>query len=199
MSVRTLFGPGTFVLGGASVLLVGLLAIGFLLPSEWEASAERVLDVPADSLLTYLDSPEGWRLWTTWPDSATRSGPVRGAGAAMAWANREIGSGTFRIVEASSEAVSYVVEVEGVGGALTTGGTLTLEGAPGRTRLTWHERGDLGPNPLMGWWGLTMERAQSRELAMSLDQLAAVLDGIPYEPLPLEGARPATTDSAPSR
>lgn len=190
MSVRTLFGPGTFVLGGASVLLLLLLFVGWLLPSGWEASAERELRIDPDSALTYLDSPEGWRLWTTWPDSTTRSGPARGAGATMAWANREIGAGTFRISEATEQAVSYVVEVEGVGGSLTTSGTFRLSPTATGTRLVWQESGDLGPNPLMGWWGLTMERSQSRELAKSLDQLEAVLDGVPYEP---------TTDSVPSR
>ena len=195
MSARSLFGPGTFVLGGGAIILLALLVIGFFLPSTWEASADRLLDAEADSLLTYLDSPEGWRLWTTWPDSTMRTGPERGEGATMAWATRELGAGTFRIDAAAPDRVTYSVEVGGVGGSLTTSGTIRLTPEAGGTRLSWSESGDLGPNPLMGWWGLTMERSQSRELGKSLDQLESVLAGRPaFEPDTL-----STSGSAPSR
>lgn len=188
MKGGSLFGPGTFVLGGGAIILIGLLVVGFFLPSEWSASAERSVDADPTAVLALLDAPEGWRQWTTWPDSTERHGPERGAGATMSWEDRELGSGSFRIEEASASAVSYAVEVAGVGGSLTTRGTISLTAAATGTTIRWEERGDLGNNPLMGWWGLTMERAQSRELAKSLDQLAAALRGDSL-----------TTDSEPSR
>ncbi|MEM7415730.1 MAG: SRPBCC family protein [Gemmatimonadota bacterium] len=188
MKAGSLFGPGTLVLGGGAVILIGLLVVGLFLPSEWSASAERAVAADAETVLTLLDAPEGWREWTTWPDSTQRSGPDRGTGARMSWEDRELGSGSFRIEEATASSVSYAVEVAGVGGSLITRGTITLiEGSTGTT-IQWEERGDLGSNPLMGWWGLTMERAQSRELTKSLDQLAAAL-----------GETPTTTGSEPSR
>lgn len=190
MKGRTLFGPGTFVLGGGAIVLIGLLLIGFLLPAEWSASVERTVDAAPTDVLALIDAPEGWRTWTTWPDSTRRSGPERGAGATMSWEDRELGRGRFRIEEASGTEVRYSVSVEGVGSSLSTRGSITLSAAGGTTRLRWQEEGDLGNNPLMGWWGLTMERAQSRELEKSLDQLEAVLSG--EDPF-------ATTDSVPSR
>ena len=48
---------------------------------------------------------------------------------------------------------------------------LVPEGAV--TRIRWTERGTLGDNPLMGWWALSMERAQSQELGKSLERLEA--------------------------
>jgi hypothetical protein len=40
--------------------------------------------------------------------------------------------------------------------------------------VTWREEGDLGWNPLMGYWALSMNRAQSQELAKGLDRLRSV-------------------------
>ncbi len=174
---RGLFGPGIFVLGGGAVLLLLFLLVGFLLPGSWEARAEATLGAPAADVLPFLDSPEGWAAWTEWPDSTTRTGPERGAGAAMSWSSRELGSGSFRIVEATAGRVVYAVRVEGTGGsALETRGAIVLTPADGGTSVTWSEAGDLGSNPLMGYWALTMDRAQSTELSKSLDRLAVLVD-----------------------
>ena len=172
---RGTFGPGTIVLGGGAVLLMGFLTVGFLLPSAWEADAEVVVDVPATALMPLLDSPEGWRSWTTWPDSGlTRSGPPRGTGATLAWNDPELGSGAFTVEAASTDrAVTYSVEVAGVGGAvMRTSGEIRLEERPGGTLVRWHEEGDLGRNPLMGYWARSMRRVQSAEMAKALDRLA---------------------------
>ncbi len=173
---RSLFGPGTFVLGGGAALMGLFLLVGFLLPGSWEASASATLDAPPDAVRARLDSPEGWSDWTTWPDSTTRSGPARGAGATLAWSSSELGSGSFRVSEATTDRVAYEVTVEGVGGsALRTSGRIVLRAVPEGTHVEWSEEGDLGSNPLMGWWALSMDRAQSAELGKSLDRLAEVL------------------------
>ena len=44
----------------------------------------------------------------------------------------------------------------------------------GGVRVHWHEAGNLGHNPLMGYWALSMGRAQSQELSKGLDRLSAL-------------------------
>jgi hypothetical protein len=145
---RGLFGPGTIVLGGGAVLLTVFLLIGFLLPTTWEAQAEATVPAPPAALLPFLDSPEGWQAWTPWPDSTSRSGL----------------------------AVSYTVSVEGAGGAvMETRGSVTLSPEGAGTRVVWRESGDLGRNPLMGYWALSMDRAQSTEMQKSLGRLTEVV------------------------
>ena len=173
---RMLFGPGTVVLGGGAVLLIALLVVGFLLPKDWAATAEGRVDATVAEVLPYLDSPEGWRSWTTWPDSTTRTGPVRGAGAEIRWEDAEVGSGSFRIEHADDRGVEYAVEVAGVGGPMITRGRIEVSASGGGTALVWSEEGDLGTNPLMGWWGLWMDRLQGTELGKSIDQLSAALE-----------------------
>lgn len=178
--VRTMLGPGTVVLGGGAVLLIGVLVAGFMLPGRWEAQVEARLPATAHELITFLDSPEGWQAWTTWPDSAlTRRGPVRGAGSELSWDDEELGAGTFRIdgVDADS-GVTYSVEVEGAGGGvMRTEGGIVLTPGGDSTDIRWRETGDLGGNPLMGYWALFMERAQGAEMEKSLQRLAEVAAG----------------------
>ena len=96
--MRGLFGPGTYLLGGLAVLMVVLLVVGYLLPTDWVAEAEARIEATPEEIVPFLDSPDGWRRWTIWPDSGlVRTGPDRGAGASIAWSDRELGSGSFTI------------------------------------------------------------------------------------------------------
>lgn len=169
-------GPGTVVLGGGAVLLIGFLAVGYFLPTTWAADAEALLPAPPDAVLPFVDSPEGWTRWTVWPDSTQREGPERGAGAAIRWSSPELGTGSFRIETADPTGVTYAVRVEGAGSqTLDTRGTIDLRAEGSETRVIWHEEGDLGRNPLMGYWGLRMSRAQSAELAKNLSHLGEII------------------------
>lgn len=174
---RNLFGPGTIVLGGGAVLLTAVLLVGFFLPTQWSVTVELRVDATAEAVMPFLDSPEGWAEWTVWPDSGlTRTGPERGAGAKIAWDDPELGAGSFSISAASAHTVRYAVLVDGAANTLmTTNGTLELEPLGSATMIHWTESGDLGRNPLMGFWGLTMEAAQTRELHKSLEQLGELL------------------------
>ena len=185
------FGPGTIVLGGGALLLFGVLAIGFFLPTTWAVGADTRIDAPAEDVMAFLDSPEGWQAWTTWPDSSlARSGPDRGPGAAMSWDDQELGSGRFEIGEVTATSVTYSVEVAGAGGTvMETRGKIEVHPEGTGVRVAWTEEGDLGRNPLMGFWALTMESAQTRELGKSLDQLATLVTGAEGSPAQPAGGR----------
>ena len=168
------FSFGTKVLGSGALFLFALLGLGALLPATWEAEAVALLPGAPHAAFRYLDSPEGWLAWTPWPDSSTISGPERGAGSTLSWDDDEFGSGSFSIVEAEVPTrVSYRVEVND--GRMWTDGALELSAEGTGTRVHWREEGDLGRNPLMGFWALSMDRAQSQELQKSLDRLAVLL------------------------
>ena len=171
---RTPFSVGVWILGGGAVLLTVFLVIGFLLPGDWEASASRVISGRPETVLGYLDSPEGWEAWTPWPENGVqRSGPARGPGARLSWDDPDLGSGSFTLYTVEPGRVTYAVDVEG--GAMHSTGVLTLTAAEGGVRVDWHEEGDLGRNPLMGYWALSMGRAQSEELAKGLERLDSLV------------------------
>ena len=174
---------GTKILGGGAGILIAMLLLGVLLPATWEAEASALLNASPSAAFSYLDSPSGWRSWTMWPDSGVElRGPERGAGSGFAWDDRGLGSGVFTIVEVRRpDVVRYRVEVGG--GSMFTDGSLELVPEGTGTRIRWHETGDLGRNPLMGYWALSMDRAQSGELVKGLERLAAlVADSIGFGP-----------------
>jgi hypothetical protein len=169
--MRGPFGPGVWFLGGGALMLSGLLLIGYLLPSDWEAEATAQLPVAPEVVFAFLDSPEGWQRWTPWPESGVqRTGPARGEGASLSWNDPELGAGSFTIATTSPPtSVAYAVVI-GEGDMHAEG---SVEVSPDGTgsRVTWRERGDFGWNPLMGYWALSMSRAQTDELTKGLDRL----------------------------
>ena len=170
------FSVGTKILGTGAVLLLVFLAIGFLLPSRWEANTERVIPGSAEAVMPFLDSPEGWKEWTPWPQNGvTRSGPGHGSGARFSWDDEELGSGSFTIESVEPGRVTYTVDVGE--GAMVTHGTVALTAADRGVRVYWREEGDLGSNPLMGYWALSMGRAQGEELAKGLERLEGLVTG----------------------
>ncbi len=171
---RSPFSFGVWILGGGAALLAAFLLVGYLLPGSWEAEASRVISGSTDEVLVHLDSPEGWQNWTPWPETGVeRSGPARGAGARLAWDDPDLGTGSFTLDEAAPSGVAYSVNV-GDGAMLSTG-SLTLTPTEGGVRVDWREAGDFGWNPLMGYWALSMGRAQSEELSKGLERLDSLV------------------------
>jgi uncharacterized protein YndB with AHSA1/START domain len=155
-------------------VLSTLLVVGFLLPTDWEADAAMTVRASPAAVFRHLDSPEGWRRWTPWPDSGlVREGPARGSGATVHWDDPELGAGSFRLVDvAAGERVRYEVTVDG--GRMKTEGEIVVTADGAAAHVRWRERGNLGRNPLMGYWALSMERAQTAELMKALERLAAL-------------------------
>jgi uncharacterized protein YndB with AHSA1/START domain len=179
------------ILGGGAVLLVSFLLVGYLLPNDWDAEASRHVAAPPEVVFELLDSPEGWQRWTPWPESGVaRSGPQSGTGATLSWDDPEVGSGSFTIGEvAELTRVAYTVVIDE--GAMHAEGSVQVAPEEGGSRVTWRERGDLGWNPLMGYWALSMSRAQADELLKGLDRLeaAAAAPPSPTEPIAADPVR----------
>jgi len=174
------FSLGTRILASGALLLSAFLLIGFLLPSSWESETTGYVAAPADIVFQFLDSPEGWQAWTPWPESGVeRSGPKRGIGATLSWDDQEVGTGSFTIQSLEENSmVTYGVEIGD--GAMLVSGIITLRPESEGVRITWLEEGDLGRNPLMGYWALSMSRAQSDELVKGIERLRELaLAGLP--------------------
>jgi hypothetical protein len=183
------------ILGAGAVLLLLFLLVGYLLPGTWDASAAKIIRASPEALMPYLDSPEGWQEWTPWPENGVeRTGPEHGEGARLSWDDPDIGVGSFTLGPTTPSRVEYSVDVEE--GAMLSNGVISLTPAGEGVGVEWHEHGDFGWNPLMGYWARFMGRAQSQELAKGLDRLeAAVLAG---EGALTTGSVPSTAGSEPN-
>jgi hypothetical protein len=193
------FSFGTKILGGGAAVLLLFLLIGYLLPADWEAEATRVIQASPEEVRPFLDSPEGWQKWTPWPQNGvTRSGPQHGAGATLSWDDPDLGSGSFTLERVDPDEVQYAVDVGD--GSMRTHGRITLTPENGGVRVFWREEGDLGRNPLMGYWALSMARAQGDELTKGLERLDGLVTGAgPGPGQPADSSDRAIADSARTR
>ncbi|HIB09856.1 MAG TPA: hypothetical protein EYO20_08470 [Gemmatimonadetes bacterium] len=174
--MRSPFGPGVTILGTGAVILILFLFVGILLPGTWSAEASALLPASPEATFRYLDSPSGWSRWTIWPDSGVQTiGPQRGEGSGFTWDDPELGTGVFTIVEIHPpKSIRYHVEMQG--GGMRIDGEIELSLEEGDTRVLWRESGNLGANPLMGYWALSMDRVQTSELEKSLDRLVQLVE-----------------------
>lgn len=168
-------------MGTLAVLCLCALALGFLLPSTWEAEASSEVAAPPAALAPYLMAGSGWLAWTPGPESGVEPfGPETGEGSGYEWDDPAYGQGTFRItsVEPDRE-VRYRVEVEG--GSIVIEGVVTLEAAPDAvvpgTRIHWRESGDFGWNPLLSYLSGRMAELQGEQLSQSLRTLRRLVEG----------------------
>lgn len=90
------------LLGGLLGLLVLLGAIGFFLPDS--AHVERSIEIkaPQAKVFAMLSSFQRFNEWSPWYEleptaQVTYSGPSVGVGAKMAWAGKDVGSGSQTI------------------------------------------------------------------------------------------------------
>jgi len=188
---------GAWAMGILALLSLGVLAVGFILPSTWEAEAEIVIEAPVDSVHPRVAAASAWLDWTPGPDSGVeRFGPPQGAGSGYRWDDPGYGKGEFTLTEVSlvrspegatttgtevsSDAaranVRYEVEVEG--GSIRIEGSMSLapESDGEGTRVSWREAGDFGWNPLLGYLSGRMAELQGEQLARSLRALKILVE-----------------------
>jgi hypothetical protein len=173
---------GAWVAGTLAAISLGLLAVGFLLPSTWAAEAEIRIDAPVEEVLPWLERGRAWLEWTPAPtEGVEHFGPEAGPGSGYRWDDPGYGKGAFTVVAMEAPAgeapgvVRYTVEVEG--GSIRIDGRMevfALEG--GGTVLRWHEDGDFGWNPLLGYMAGRMETLQGEQLRHALGALRRLVE-----------------------
>ncbi len=182
------------ILGVLALILIGLLVLGFLLPSGWSVERSTTIQAPAEEVFPYLAGAEAWSLWTPSPETGFELfGPDEGEGSGRRWDDDMYGEGEFVITAMDRpRQLHYEVAVEG--GAIRIVGQMVLESVDAdQTRLTWREDGDFGWNPLLGYLARRMEDLQGSQLEQSLKALdRLVTEG---EPLELDEADEAPTGS----
>ncbi|TVP44982.1 MAG: hypothetical protein EA350_10390 [Gemmatimonadales bacterium] len=184
---------GAWAMGILALLSLGVLAVGFVLPSTWEAEAEILIEAPVDSIHPRVTAASAWLDWTPGPDTGVESfGPPQGAGSGYRWDDPGYGKGEFVLTEVSLGSspqngvpagapadtpgayVRYEVEVEG--GSIRIEGSMTLAHEPDGTRVFWKEVGDFGWNPMLGYLSGRMAELQGEQLARSLLALKMLVE-----------------------
>jgi hypothetical protein len=160
------------------VVLLGAVAlVGYLLPSRFRVERSIVVKAQPEQLYPLVASfKSGWPQWSPFGTRAdkeltvTFSGPDEGVGAKESWAGGNTPPGSMEIVRADPRSgVDYRLLMNG--GALAMDGRLSFSPAPGGTRVTWVDEGEMGPNPLRHLVGKVLETMIGRGFEQGLAML----------------------------
>jgi hypothetical protein len=143
-------------------LLILLVLIGLLLPSNTEVERSIVIEAPADEVFPHLNSMRAFHAWSPWsavdPDTQYEfSGPDQGVGSRMAWHSGDgrVGQGSQQITAIlPTERVEMKLEF-GEQGDGTAAFLLDSEGDA--TRVRWQFRTEFGWDLFSRYVGLMLD------------------------------------------
>lgn len=131
-------------------LLILLLVIGLMLPSN--AVVERHVDIaaPAQKVFPHINNLSNFHAWSPWsamdPNTDyTFEGPDNGVGSRMLWQSRqsEVGVGSMQIVRSEPDReVETKLDFGGKGHGIAT--FILTPQTSGQTRVTWRFRTEFG-------------------------------------------------------
>lgn len=133
-------------------LIVLFFVIGFMLPSQWEAKAERSINAPANEIFALINTPKTWPTWSAWTQEKypelqqSFSGPESGQGAKQRWHDGSMdGELTITNTQAPTK-MNYDVAMNN--GEFTMSCEINLAPKDAKTDTTWRCWGDVGTNPM---------------------------------------------------
>jgi uncharacterized protein YndB with AHSA1/START domain len=186
-SSREVDGPGEGsmkilkgLLVGLVVLVAALVAVGFLMPSQYRVERTARINAPPERVYALLADPREWKRWSEWNrrDPAMKlaySGPSSGKGAAWAWESKSEGDGRMTFTNADApRRIEYALEFPSMGAKSKGALTLTADG-PGTT-VAWTNEGDVGRNPLMRLFVPFMDGMVGPDFAAGLANLKALVE-----------------------
>jgi uncharacterized protein YndB with AHSA1/START domain len=160
------------------VLILGVIAAGWLLPSHYSVERAIVSQAKPEKLYDIVADLKTWEDWTAWNKqldptiTRTFAGPASGAGSSMAWDGKKTGQGEFKFTDATPPGkIVYALSFEH--GKYLSTGVFTFETNPKGTVVRWTNEGDLGLNPISRWMGLFMDRLMGDDFAKGLTELKA--------------------------
>lgn len=169
---------------GLIALVVIVVVIGFLLPSEAEVERSIVIDAPVCTVFAQANSFAQFNKWSPWakidPDTVyTYEGPPRGVGAKMSWQSDDsnVGSGSQEIV--ASEPYETVKTKLDFGPQGTADAHFDLEEEGEGTRVSWGFETDFGSNLIGRYMGLMFDKWVGGDYERGLEALKAHVEALP--------------------
>ncbi len=168
------------IIGGLVGLVLGAIALGFVLPSHVHVERDAVIDAPPATVFAWVSDFNRWDAWSPWATKdpeASMSITGTGVGQTMTWQsdNPEVGAGSQTIVELT-ENRSMKTHLE-FGDRGRADATFTLQPENGKTHVTWSLDTDMREGvpvlqqPLSTYFGFFMDAMMGPEYETGLRQL----------------------------
>jgi len=184
--------------GGILAIVIILLALGSLLPSEYRVERSAEIAAPPEAVFAHVNSLKRWDAWSPWiaRDKSidnSFSGPDEGAGARVTWTSDGEGSGSQEITRSVPH--TRIETHLDFGDQGSADADWTFEATSSGTRVTWGMHGDM-PGPLGGLIASQMERFIGPDYEDGLTRLAKHVEAQPPPP-PQQPEAAAGADAGP--
>lgn len=171
---------GKRILIGLLLFVVVLVAIGFVLPSQFNVSRSITIGAPAEKIYPLIATTKQWKNWTVWNQRDANmkidyAGPESGVGAKWSWESKSEGSGEMEFTSAEpNKLLGYRLLFRDFN--TTSTGTLQLDPDAAGTKVTWSFAGEAGNNPMMRYMGLMMDGMIGKDFDAGLANLKVLAE-----------------------
>lgn len=163
------------------LLLVGFIAIAYLLPRTVTVSRSITINAAPGAIFPYVNSMAEMQKWSPWadldPDMKTvLSGPETGVGNRFEWASDDpdVGAGSEIITQSIQD--QQVVTKLNFGDMGTAEAAMMLEPSGAATHVTWDLVADMGMTPIGRWMGLFMDHMVGKQYETGLANLKSLIE-----------------------
>jgi len=167
------------------ILLVGVVAVGLVLPDQKRVVRTIWIGVQPSTVFTVLNGYRNFNEWSPWasldPNTAyAYSGPVQGVGASMNWVSNDaqVGTGDQQIVESKPWTLIRAHLNFGDSSA-DNWSEFDLQPERDGTRLNWTIESDFGANLLDRYFGLLLDSMIGDDLDRGLVNLKTYIETLP--------------------
>jgi len=160
------------------VIVVMLVGVGYVLPSDYEVSRSIVMAAPPQEVHSQVENLHAWSDWMVWLENdpemeITYSGPDKGADARMDWTGKD---GVGQLTVTSSDSAKGVWFDCLFDETYELHGAICYEAESEGTRVTFIGRGDLGGNPLYRYFGLMMDSVMGPDYEANLANIKKIVE-----------------------
>ncbi|MFT4940128.1 MAG: hypothetical protein ACI88A_003180 [Paraglaciecola sp.] len=161
-------------------LLLLLLIVGFLLPSEFKVQRSISIKAPASEVYKHVVNLRKWKTWGVWfkrdPTMLiTYSGAEGDVGMTSKWVSEQEGSGEMVIIalEPNQRFIYslYFPEMD-----MGSTGEFIFKESNGQTEVIWLDYGDLGSNPINHYFSLFMDQMIGPDFEVGLENLKTLAE-----------------------
>jgi hypothetical protein len=189
------------ILIGAAVVVLALIGIVAMQPSEFRVTRSAHVEAPAKTVFAQVNTLRNWDAWSPWakldPNAKnTFEGPESGPGAGFAWSgNDDVGEGRMLIYESNPPTLIRIKLdfVRPMEDTCTT--VFTFSEADGETDVTWSMSGEQSFVEKAVCMFMDMDKMVGADFEKGLAQLKAVAEAAPPE-APQDAASPEEATNA---
>lgn len=181
LPMRVLIG----LVGTVTVLVIGLITVGFLLPDRAHTERAIVIEAPPATVFTLLNGFRRFNEWSPWAELDPNTnymieGPVNGVGAKQSWSSQSdsVGSGSQEIIEVVPYlSIKLRLIFSGFDSDNVATYTLTPEGSG--TKVVWSNDATFKGNLMGRYFGLMLDSMIGPDYEKGLARLKTLAESLP--------------------